>query len=277
MASIGFESMEWIAYAETRRSSQWHYSDVIMSVIAFQNTGISIAYSAVCSGADQSSASQAFVSGIHRWPVNSPHKGPVTRKMVPFEDVIMYTLITTDSTGRCHGAICHYSQWPWSFLNGTTMFVLQYKHWFRVDIKMLPLRRHRTHYDGIVMKLTALFSDQEMVMLYEVTTAHVHDRSFIPALYLRPYNYLKAATPVLIIFLEKNIRVVHHDCSLCNLCYESYPSLLMIMVTSSNGNIFRVTGHLCGEFTGHRWIPTQRPVARSFAVFFDLHLKKTVE
>ena len=27
------------------------------------------------------------------------------------------------------------------------------------------------------------------------------------------------------------------------------------MMTSSNGNIFRVTGHLCGEFTGSRWIP----------------------
>ena len=37
----------------------------------------------------QSSASLAFVRGIHRWPVNSPHKGPVTRKMFPFDDVIM--------------------------------------------------------------------------------------------------------------------------------------------------------------------------------------------
>ena len=36
----------------------------------------------------QSSASLAFVRGIHRWPVNSPHKGPVTRKMFPFDDVI---------------------------------------------------------------------------------------------------------------------------------------------------------------------------------------------
>ena len=44
------------------------------------------------------------------------------------------------------------------------------------------------------------------------------------------------------------------------------------MMTSSNGNIFRVTGHLCGEFTGPRWIPTQRPVTRSFGVFFDLRL-----
>ena len=44
------------------------------------------------------------------------------------------------------------------------------------------------------------------------------------------------------------------------------------MMTSSNGNIFRITGPLCGEFTGLRWIPlpAQRPVTRSFDVFFDL-------
>ena len=46
------------------------------------------------------------------------------------------------------------------------------------------------------------------------------------------------------------------------------------MMTSSNENIFRVTGHLCGEFTGPRWIPAQRPVTRNFAVFFDLHPNK---
>ena len=72
---------------------QKHYSDVIMSMIASQITGVSIVYSTVCSDADQrkhqGSASLAFVRGIHRWPVNSPHKWPVTRKMFPFEDVIM--------------------------------------------------------------------------------------------------------------------------------------------------------------------------------------------
>ena len=46
------------------------------------------------------------------------------------------------------------------------------------------------------------------------------------------------------------------------------------MMTSSNGNIFRVTGHLCGEFTGPRWFPAQRLVTRSFDVFFDLRLNK---
>ena len=45
------------------------------------------------------------------------------------------------------------------------------------------------------------------------------------------------------------------------------------MMTSSNGNIFRVTGHLCGEFTGPCEFPAQRPVTRSFDVFFDLRLK----
>ena len=46
------------------------------------------------------------------------------------------------------------------------------------------------------------------------------------------------------------------------------------MMTPSNGNIFRVTGHLCGEFTGPGEFPTQRPVTRSFEVFFDLRLNK---
>ena len=46
------------------------------------------------------------------------------------------------------------------------------------------------------------------------------------------------------------------------------------MITSSNGKIFRVTGPLCGEFTGSGEVPTQRPVTRSFDVFFDLRLNK---
>ena len=43
---------------------------------------------------------------------------------------------------------------------------------------------------------------------------------------------------------------------------------------SSNGNIFSVTGHLCGEFTGPGEFPAQRPVTRSFDVFFDLRPNK---
>ena len=64
-----------------------------MSAIASQITSLTIVYSTVYSGADQrkhqSSLSLAFVRGIHQWPVNSPHKEPVTRNFFPLDDVIM--------------------------------------------------------------------------------------------------------------------------------------------------------------------------------------------
>ena len=65
------------------------YTDVIMNTTASQITDVSIVFSTVCSGADQrkhqSYVSLAFVRGINRWQVNSPYKGPVTRKMFPFD------------------------------------------------------------------------------------------------------------------------------------------------------------------------------------------------
>ena len=71
-----------------------YYCDVIMGAMASQITSLTIVYSTVHSDANQrrhqSCASLAFVRGIHRWPVNSPHKWPVTRKMFTFDDVIMY-------------------------------------------------------------------------------------------------------------------------------------------------------------------------------------------
>ena len=70
-----------------------HYGDVIMGEMTSQINNLTIVYSSLYSGADQrkhqSFASLAFVRGIYRCPVNSPYKGPVTRKMFPFDDVIM--------------------------------------------------------------------------------------------------------------------------------------------------------------------------------------------
>ena len=72
-----------------------------MSTMASQTTDISIVCSTVCSDTDeskhQSSAWLAFVRGIHGWAVNSPHKGPVTRIIFPFDDVIMHW--TNDERG----------------------------------------------------------------------------------------------------------------------------------------------------------------------------------
>ena len=64
-----------------------------MSTMAARITSVSIVYLIVYSGADQkkyqSSASLAFVRGIHWWPVDSPHERPVTRESFPFDDAIM--------------------------------------------------------------------------------------------------------------------------------------------------------------------------------------------
>ena len=69
---------------------QWRHNELEAS----QTTSITIVYSTVYSRrrskkASKLRASLAFVRGIHRSPVNSPHKGQVTRKMFPFDDVIM--------------------------------------------------------------------------------------------------------------------------------------------------------------------------------------------
>ena len=70
----------------------------------------------------KSSASLAFVRGIHRWPVNSPHKGPVTRKMFSFDDVIDISCVADESkytgyTYNCSGIWVNCSEcrssWDW--------------------------------------------------------------------------------------------------------------------------------------------------------------------
>ena len=85
------------------------FDDVIMTMLASQITSLTVVYSIVYSGVNQrkhqSSASLAFVREIHRRPVNSPHKRPVTRKMFPFDDVIMTSWHANPFhiTGFCQG------------------------------------------------------------------------------------------------------------------------------------------------------------------------------
>ena len=79
----------WFSCCQLCRHCHGGHSEWVASEI----TDVSIDCSSVCSGADQriqqSSASLDFLMGIHRWPVDSPQKGPVTREMLPFDDVIM--------------------------------------------------------------------------------------------------------------------------------------------------------------------------------------------
>ena len=88
------QTIESLVIWDTIAPIMWlHYDDVVMGTMASQITSLTIVYSTIYSDAaqrkHQSSASLAFVRGIHRGPVNSPHKWPVTRKVFPFDDVIM--------------------------------------------------------------------------------------------------------------------------------------------------------------------------------------------
>ena len=116
-----------------------HYSDVIMGAIAFSITSPTIVYSTVYSDADQrkhqSSASLAFVRGIHRWPLKSPHKWPVTLKMFPFDDVIMEYSISACCIAFRKNQSYVYGMWKY-IVHGTDIFLwgetsLQWRHNWR--------------------------------------------------------------------------------------------------------------------------------------------------
>ena len=117
------------------------YDDVIMGAMTSQITSLMIVYSTVYSGADQrkhqSSASLAFVRGIHRGPVNSPHKWPVTRKMFPFDDVT--TVVTVIRGYKI--SICCPTDTLFSLLNTSTSSTLIYLPW----TKWPPFRRRYFH------------------------------------------------------------------------------------------------------------------------------------
>ena len=84
--------------------SFFHYNIIIMSAMASHITRLTIIYSAFYSGEDQRKKSELRVTGLcaekSPWPVNSPHKGPVTREMFPFDDVIMPTTCGLSSSWK---------------------------------------------------------------------------------------------------------------------------------------------------------------------------------
>ena len=121
-----------------------HYSDDIMGAIASQITSLASVYSAVWLGADQikhqSPASLAFVWGIHRRPVNYPHKGPVTRKMFPFNDVIMSHILLPAVHSQFGGATsrsfsiwraCRSASIPWNLIT-RLIWIRWPQHYFHV-------------------------------------------------------------------------------------------------------------------------------------------------
>ena len=111
-----------------------------MGAIESQITSLIIVYSIVYSDTDQrnheGSASLVFVRGNHRWPVNSPHKWPVTQKMFPFDDVIMKLPFLTSIWRMC-------------------VFMIRFlrKHnWDQIDVGNIKRRLFASHAIGVCEK-----------------------------------------------------------------------------------------------------------------------------
>ena len=99
----------------------FHHRGVIIGAMASQITNLIIVYSTVYWDADhwthQSSTPLAFVRRIHRWPVNSPHKWPVTRKIFPVDDVIMLWNVVFSHLAETKSMSTETVNWKWAPLS----------------------------------------------------------------------------------------------------------------------------------------------------------------
>ena len=129
-----------------------------MGAITSLITSLTIAYSTVYSDADQrkhqSSASLAFVWGNHRGPVNSPHKWLVTRKVFPFDDVIMDCHICVRAT---HIVVGHFAAW-------TTWCGVLIVIWYATINNVTPLSRS-----------VRQWIQSELMICHQVTTTFAHN------------------------------------------------------------------------------------------------------
>ena len=137
-----------------------HYSDVIMITMASQITSLTIVY---------------------RWPVNSPSKGPVTRKMFPFDDVIMYQGITISIFVIFCVASFHYNAmlfakrlWLWTLdtwnFDKNTNFSFTKMHLQISSVKWWPFcpggnELIDSHVAGFLLSLTPIFSAAFLLLI----------------------------------------------------------------------------------------------------------------
>ena len=171
-----------------------------------------------------------FVRGVHRSPVDSPHRGQ-------WRGALTFSLTCASTNG-------------WANNRDTG-----------------NLRRHRAHYDVTVMILMKLnlipfacinslpsYGAKHDISLYWSTVARAMAgcRSQAVACYLRSQAIAWTNTDLRLL---SSIPILFFKCQVISQCLNKILHCCPdVMMTSSNGNIFRVTGHLCGKFTGPRWI-----------------------
>ena len=150
-----------------------------MGTLASQITSLTIVYTTVYSGADQrkhqSSASLAFVRGNHRWPMNSPDKWPVTRKMFPFDDFIM---------------LCNPKHETWHNELFKSRMLADVNHWSQLNKSSVSVQKWHNLCEGIVFllhsthhinfTLSNVDSHSEYHIIMHITPAYQHQTIFTP-------------------------------------------------------------------------------------------------
>ena len=127
------------------------------------------------------------------------------------------------------------------------------------------LRRHRAHYDVIVMILRLMYnvSNETHMLLLSLFFLRLHACMIdLPCdlrwqilsglLHWRQGNRMVVSSRT---SRNKAVSVMAQQNAWTSWRLKSPTNVCLLMMTSSNGNIFRFTGPLCGEFTGHPWIP----------------------
>ena len=147
------------------QNSLVHYDDVIMTMLASQITSLTVVYSIVYSGVNQrkhqSSASLAFVREIHRGPVNFPHKWPVTRKMFPFDDVIM-----PHDNISVPGLSC------WNVHSSSCGFFFQYRSRIAMKMKMKIIKKQTIVFSAVWFQIISISYQFEIFSCW--ITCHYH-------------------------------------------------------------------------------------------------------
>ena len=183
-----------------------------MGSIASQITSLTIVYSTAYSDADQrkhqSSASLAFVRGIYRGPVNFPHKWPVTRKMFPFDEVIMREPYNGVGTR-------YFSNMPWYYTMVDTLFILLVPIWWLTNLEVIIGRQCIIVYYGYItlQYKTALHT----------TGPHSHIGTIFPRFFIHkitPHIFTPQASygGVLSVVLCRKMIVIYRQCTIFWVC-----------------------------------------------------------
>ena len=216
-----------------------------MSTVASQITSLAFVYSTVYSGTDQrkhqSSASLAFVQGIHRGPVNSLHKWPVTRKMFPFDDVI-----TNKMNAAGPHCISQYD-WLWLWLSAINQKAIS---WTNVDqIQLYEVTKGKWVDKLFKKKIFSAFGQQFHYMVNDIKSSLMHNESPVSvcAYFISFFYELFKTTGKLNVCsaaCSDEQQKIYQSCTLLALCVEnplvmgsSYEKQIMWKVSLCHGII----------------------------------------